>query len=913
MKKSEKLFLAINDIKDEIIEKAKPQEEKPIVLKPAPRSPIKEIMILAACIAVLAVGIFAIVKFKTGGDIEPVSNNSTSSSEGDSSNSDDSYFPDPDVDLTFTEEDLALQEILKDLVANAEEIDRMFNIMSIMDKEPDLKIDQYSINGYGEKVDHYTTDYYLITDDVRTEPNGLHSVPQTCEEMEALIHRYFSSKAAETYINQISKGTIIRNSDGTTELKLENDDGFGIFVEADGKMYRDHFDPDLTGTNLGIDVKTAKVISKTDKSIEFSYWGYDYAFDYYVDSGDVYAERRGALVNEDGVWKIHYFYYNGFCPQIPAEYTDQDLELQKILETLEPGYALRVMFAADHGGEGVEYKFKLGNSDYEYSYHDVSSSPELRKKYPQSYDELEEALLKYFDKAAVNFFMSQVCRGTMTANADGTYSVTLDKNINYPVFIEADGRMFQSCTVASGAGSYDYKSAKVTEWTETEILYMVAYQGVGTFERVPQRLVYERGGWRNDPFYQPETEKNPDDPDNGDNSQLPITDTEKDKELRKILEELVPAANEIYRLPAGLEPVGDEYRIKRSDDSALRNYYLVPEGAKTSPNGTFAIPRSYDELKELVLSCFTESAADNFLYNKVSTATLVDSSDGILTIDIDEDPYGYYIRDMVDIDGVLYCQYFNQDYYQYRYLDINPETARYIPNQTGGENVMEFMYNDANYQSHYGVIVYENGGWKLNYFDYGDEFRKVTPEFSDDDKELHKILEKLMPGDELMNNFYGAGSKGYNFVIPAFGLAYEFAAIPEGSFADGREQYPHTTEELQKLLMKYFTKEKVDKYMAGVYKASISKKANGDYTVTLASEMRSRPIVIEADGRLYYAGAGYDKNGPALPDTATIDSQDENTIEFKYHRGVHGNNYEYYGTIKFERGDWRLDADIEYP
>lgn len=499
MKKSEKLFLAINDINDEIIENAKPKEEKPVILKPAPRSPIKGVMLLAACIAVLAVGIFAIVKFKTGGDIDPIDSDSISSSEegGDSSDnstesdssSDSSYFPDPDVELTFTEEDLELQKILKDLVANAEEIDRMFNYMSIMEKEPDLKI--------GSQSD----DYYLITDDVKTEPNGLHSVPQTCEEMEMLIRRYFSSRAAKSYIQQISKGAVIRVAGGSTELKLENENGYGIFVEADGKMYRSYFYRDWTGTNLGINVKTAKVISKTDRSIEFSYWGYDYAFDYDYDDddGSVYAERRGALVNEDGVWKIHYFCYDGFVPQIPAEYTEQDLELQEILADLAPEGELIANWIG-YGCDGPYYKFYINGDEYAdlFNLLPIGKTPDGKMEYPQTLEELEELMLQYLTQELVDNNMKGACKGTMTENPDGTYSVSVvEGNTYYCNFIEIDGRIYVLCPQRGGeVGSPVWDTAKIIEKTEDHIKFSYTHCDIGGYHPDEGLIKYERGGWR---------------------------------------------------------------------------------------------------------------------------------------------------------------------------------------------------------------------------------------------------------------------------------------------------------------------------------------------------------------------------------------------------------------------------------
>ena len=495
MKRSEKLFLAINEIDGDIVEEAKPEEEKPICMKPEPRSPIKGIIALAACVAALAVGIFAIVKFKLNSDMDPIQNNSSEYSSDDNSydnsTSDDNSFPNPDIELTFTEEDRELQAILKDLTANAEEIDRMFYKMSITDREPDINTHWYK--------------YCLIPEDMRTEPNGLNPVPHSCAEMEELLLKYFSKRAVEFYMSEVDRASVSEtaNEYGENDISFENITS-PIFAEINGKLYRLQLELEYNFSNLGIDCGTAKVTRQTDKTIEFTYWGYD-STKLSSEGGDTYSERNGAIVYEDGAWKLNYFYRSGFIPEMPNEYTEQDLELQAILETLKPGEAVQDLFRLNSvSASGDTYAFILPG-DYEpegsYQHYIDVSGPQPLVKHPKSIDELEDMLLEYFTEGSTAEFMSSVCKGTMTDNGDGTYTVSLDKDVFYPVYIEIDGKMFYRTITASGVG-YNFNTAKVAEWTDDTIIFTYIATNPGCYSTETSALRFERGGWKRDPFYQ---------------------------------------------------------------------------------------------------------------------------------------------------------------------------------------------------------------------------------------------------------------------------------------------------------------------------------------------------------------------------------------------------------------------------
>lgn len=485
MKRSEQLFSIINDIDDDIIDEAKSEEQRPIQMKPEPRSPIKGIIALAACVAVLAIGIFAIVKFKLSREMDPIQNDS---SEYSSSESSDNSVPDP-------KNDKELQELLKDLVAKAEEIDGMFGYLSPSGNKYHFDFG-YSKDGF----EHLENDYYLVSEDKRTN-SGLFAVPQSYDEMEKLFSECFSSQAVEHYMKRVGRGTLKEERDGI----LYVDGGIHAFVEMNGNMYfstnldKPYYDG-IKYRGMGIDCETAKVTRQTDTIIEFTYWGSSYR------SYDEYSEKEGILVKENGTWKLRYLSYYGFAPEIPVEFTDQDLELHEILESLEPGNETTRLFMGALTEIGTGYNFVIIDSSGEEiyaSYIDLSSA-EQELNFPKSSDEFEQRLLQYFTYEATDRYMNNFSKGiSMTQNPDGSYSVILDKNIN-PIYIEMDGKMYYRWVDAGGKStSINYDTVKVIGRTDDTIVFSHVELDYGYYPKT-ERLVFERGGWKRDPFYDPD-------------------------------------------------------------------------------------------------------------------------------------------------------------------------------------------------------------------------------------------------------------------------------------------------------------------------------------------------------------------------------------------------------------------------
>lgn len=869
MKKSEKLFLAINEIDDKIVDEAKCEEQKPVRVQFEKRMPIKEIIAFAACFAVLAVGIFALVKFKLNDNIDPVSNDSSDSSYDSSDQSSDLQY---ELELMFSEQDLELQAILKELVPNAEEIDGMFTNLSAQGDKYTFKIGDY-----------YQNDYYLIPNGQRTA-NGLLEVPQSCDEMKQLISRYFSEQAAEFYMNNVCHGIMTANADGTYNVEIDSDGipGRGFF-EINGGMYFDPSDREYLG--MGIDCKMAKVKRKTDNVIEFMYWGKDHSdFD-----GEEYAQKIGMIVKENGSWKLHYFFDYGFTSAIPAEYTEEDIELQEILETLKGGDKPSNLFLPDITNIGTVYNFvfpESPNPESNYGYIDLSSA-EQNIDFPSSYENFEQQLLQYFSREATDKFMTNVGKGTMTETPDGKYSVTLNESREHPPeYIYIDEKLFYATGAGGGADINYFNTAKLIERTDNAITYSYAHSyGHGDIERIEGKLVYERGGWKRDPFYNPEADKN---------------------EFQEILSELLPAARDLDGMFTTTDPSGEEYVFVYSGGSYngyKDTYYLVSDSLRTKPNDLFAVPQSRSEMEELLLKYFSKRAVKSYM-NKIGTGSMTKNPDGTYTVTTED-----YFAKFIEIDGLLYCR---RDYDSGR-LDFDQSTANVV---TKTDKSIKFKYTDPkSSQDREGVLVYENGGWKLNYFYWGGFISGYPTEFTDEDEELQAILNELSPGRTICEWCFGARTPDrFDFHIQPGGYNETYFLLPlEEATSDSGIYYPQTLDELEQLLLKYFTRNMVNnEFMSSACKGIMTENPDGSYTVTLVPESGKYikyPIFLEIDGRMYSYYSMRSVMPDILWDTARVIEKTDSYIKFKYIETAMGEYYEQEGLIKLERGGWRLNMN----
>ncbi len=236
-----------------------------------------------------------------------VSPSGTESSEEQSS--DVSAVPIP---VEFSNEDRELQEILRNMEGIYDTVDFWFR-----HDEPDDDTAKKYLFVFPEfKRSSYTdfmpmTYYYEI-------PNGYSEngmvIPQTYNDFKNLLLSFLSEQYLEA-TDQVIKGSMTEiTGDSFTELDdqtsgrlssmIENCDGaFFVtwekcwdspvkFIGIDGKMYRHAFNWDrgIEGTWI-VDVDTAKVISKTDDTIEFSY----------ITDSWLQVDKNGSIVDKDEI------------------------------------------------------------------------------------------------------------------------------------------------------------------------------------------------------------------------------------------------------------------------------------------------------------------------------------------------------------------------------------------------------------------------------------------------------------------------------------------------------------------------------------------------------------------------------------------------------------------------------------
>lgn len=881
MKKSEKLFLAINEIDDKIIDEAKSGEQEAVRIKVKKHMPIKEIMAFAACFAVLAGAVFGIVRYKLSHELSPTPDNSNSSSTASEPDSNSNS----EVKLNFSEQDLELQTILKELIPKAEEIDQMFNCRSAVG-------DKYTFNFMSSRTGEYNPHvFYLIPADQRTA-NSLFGVPQSYAEMNDLVSSYFSKWAAEFYMNHTSKGTMTQNADKTYNIDCKS---WGDFIEIDGRMY---LSPSKRTeyAGLGINCETAKVTRSTDTVIEFTYWDDDLSdFD-----SEQYSQNLGTLVRENGVWKLHYFYQCGFVPEIPAEYTEQDLELQAILDGLKDSDKLLNLFMPDITTIGAYYNFVFPNSsdpDYVCSYIDVSGS-EQKLDFPKSCAEFEQRLLNYFTDEATNRYMDRVCHGNIVNFSDGKYYISHDGSPEItPTYIEIDGKMYYICGAGGGLGPSFYNSAKVVEQTDDTIIFTYAhsYYFPDDIDRVTGKLVFERGGWKRDPFYER---------------------TENYSESCKfLLKEVLPSAAELDAMFTAYQPVGEPYIFICGNSTDY--YYPVTSDMRTQPGGLFQVPQSRAEMESHLSKYFSKRAVRSYM-DQFSTGTVTKKYDRTYYVTTDR----WRLTPLIEIDGKVYCRSGIGD----PSLDFGLDTVKVID---FSDTMYRFSYTDKNFGEREGSLVIEDGEAKLDYF-YGSGILPEYPaQFTDDDKELQDILYKLSPA-EIIDRWFNTASQGqeaYKLIFDglesAESLPMFYLKLPKGTFAGGREQYPQSCGELEDLLMNYFTRETAKTYLSETNKGTITQTLDnndnmGYYRVKTEKPINSDediPRIVEIDGEMYYmlddTRSSADESINMLWGSAKVTNKTDSKIDFlccHCDTGINGIGGSRSGSIIKERGGWRLDT-----
>ncbi len=265
---------------------------------------------------------------------EPVSADS-SSSEAESSNSsentersesskstENSSEPGAEkIPVEFTEEDKEFQEMLKPIAEGCDRLNTWYSCDAAYDSYQGGNLLFESIKfKFPELVDPYSqkvieADYYQLPKDHKDAENAL-PIPNTYEDVKNTMLEYLTEQyvsESEYYgSNGCAKGTMSKNDGGGYNVILENKD-FQFapkLLEIDGVMYRQS---GVGGRDAftGIIPSTAKIVSKTDDTVEFTYlWNHwsmceDNGDPKYIDDVKLYDQCActGVLKYERGGWR----------------------------------------------------------------------------------------------------------------------------------------------------------------------------------------------------------------------------------------------------------------------------------------------------------------------------------------------------------------------------------------------------------------------------------------------------------------------------------------------------------------------------------------------------------------------------------------------------------------------------------
>ncbi len=258
---------------------------------------------------------------------EPVSSDS-SSSDTESSNSSENTESSESTEnssepvaekipVEFTEEDKEFQEMLKPIAEGCDRLNIWFSCDAAYDSQfyefTKIKFPEY-IDPYSKKVEEAY--YYQLPKDHKDAENAL-PIPNTYEDakntmLEYLTEQYVSEHECYGRSGGCAKGTMFKDDGGEYNVILENKNIRPLpkLLEIDGVMYRQM---GIGGKDAftGIIPSTAKIVSRTDDTIEFTYlWIYWTSIEkngtpLYLDDVKLYEQLayNGVLKYERGGWR----------------------------------------------------------------------------------------------------------------------------------------------------------------------------------------------------------------------------------------------------------------------------------------------------------------------------------------------------------------------------------------------------------------------------------------------------------------------------------------------------------------------------------------------------------------------------------------------------------------------------------
>ena len=317
--KEEKLFEIVDSVDDDLIcemmeyspnVKGKSEEYEGVLysaLEKARKAHYWQYPVTAAALMLAIVG--ALFIFNSGNTLpyndgnQQSSTSNTGDAAGEITTADDPYTPvDTNIPYEFTQEDKELQKFLEDTVLEAEKFSQLYY-------SGDFGDISYSIEGDGvilvrfpqmeKALDKQINCHYAILPD---------ELPfKTAAELEASLKQYYSAEVVSQCMTHVAVGEVIPGSAEefyTVEIRERgyfDDNGFlyavPLFIELNGRLYRSVSD---RGGGFTPNWSMAKVISKTDDVLIFSFLGYDM-----YDIKEIRA-GLGRLKYEDG-WKYDWW------------------------------------------------------------------------------------------------------------------------------------------------------------------------------------------------------------------------------------------------------------------------------------------------------------------------------------------------------------------------------------------------------------------------------------------------------------------------------------------------------------------------------------------------------------------------------------------------------------------------------
>lgn len=210
-----------------------------------------------------------------------------------------------------------------------------------------------------------------------------------------------------------------------------------------------------------------------------------------------------------------------------------------------------------------------------------------------------------------------------------------------------------------------------------------------------------------------------------------------------------------------------------------------------------------------------------------------------------------------------------------------------------------------------------------NSYDIPDGIELVPVEYTDEDRELQKILYDLEELAEpifirTINPLCGTEINTYKFPDIGPDVTYTYGNSGDSFFGKSA-----TIAGAREAILEYFSEQKTENFMSGFAVCSVTEDTDGTYIVKFEDgTRRGLPRYLEIDGRLYGLDAIKITGISIDYETAKIVSKTDDTIEFTYLEepywalpphpeykneplySQHANR----GILKYERGGWKLDA-----